>query len=83
MSQPESSVFDVVRNAILDVMIDLDPEDITLDSNLTDLGANSVDRVEIVVNSMADLGVKVPREKLQGISNLRGLVEVLEKHANR
>lgn len=81
--QHPSPVFEVVRNNILGVMTDLDPGDVTLDSSLTDLGANSVDRVEIVVNSMADLGVKVPREALQGISDLRGLVDVLETHANR
>lgn len=81
--QPVSSVFEVVKSNVLGVMIDLDPGDVTLESNLTDLGANSVDRVEIVVNSMADLGVKVPREELQGIANLRGLVDVLERHTNR
>jgi len=82
MSQPESSVFEVVKSNILGVMIDLDPGEITPDANLTDLGANSVDRVEIAINSMADLGVKVPREQLQGIANIRGLVEVLERYAN-
>ena len=41
--------------------MDVKPEDITIDKNLTELGANSVARVEVVIYSMEDLGLDVPQ----------------------
>ncbi len=79
----EQSVFGVIKSNILGVMIDLDPGEITPERSLADLGANSVDRVEILMNSMADLDVRIPRTELQGISNLQGLVDLLLRHTTR
>jgi polyketide biosynthesis acyl carrier protein len=77
MSDRQQQVFAVVKAKVMEVLPDLDPVRITLEQNLTELGANSVDRVEIAMMAMDELGVSVPRVAMAHVADLRGLVEVL------
>jgi polyketide biosynthesis acyl carrier protein len=74
-------IFEVVKANTLKVLPDLLADDVTIDKNLTDLGANSVDRVEVVIYSLEELGLKVPTAELHGVRNLRALVDLLHRHA--
>ena len=74
-----SEIFEVLKNNIVDVLADVAVEKITLDSRLIDLGANSIDRMEITVSTMEDLDVKVPIVELGKVQNIRGLVEVIHR----
>jgi polyketide biosynthesis acyl carrier protein len=76
----QAAIFDVIKTNIQSVLFDVDPQSITIDKSLTELGANSVDRVEVLMNSMEQLQLKIPRVELHGIENLRGLVEVFHRH---
>ena len=44
---------------------------------MKELGANSLDIVEIVSVSMRELKIKVPRSELSKLTNIGGLVELL------
>jgi polyketide biosynthesis acyl carrier protein len=77
----KEKIFDVVKANTLKVLPDLLADDVTIDKNLSDLGANSVDRVEVVIYSLEQLGLKVPTSELHGIRNLRALVDLLHRHA--
>ncbi len=81
MSIDRERIFEVVKANTLKVLVDVRPEDVTIDRSLTDLGANSMDRVEVVMYSIEELDVEVPRAELKGIANLRGLVDLLHRHA--
>ena len=81
MSLDKQTIFDVVRANTLKVLPDLHPDDITIDKSLTDLGANSVDRVEVVIYSLEELKLNVPISELQGIGNLSALVDLLYRYA--
>ncbi len=72
-----ADVFAVVTEQILEVLPDLDPSLIREDRSLKDLGANSIDRADITLQTMERLGVRFPLAELAGVSNLRGLVDVL------
>jgi len=76
-SDMQQQVFAVVKAKVMEVLPELDPVRITLEQNLTELGANSVDRVEIAMMAMDELGVSVPRVAMAHVVDLRGLVEVL------
>jgi polyketide biosynthesis acyl carrier protein len=82
MESQKQRIFEVVKANTLKVLCDVPPESITPEVALGDLGANSVDRVEVVMYSMEDLGLKVPPAELHGVSNLRGLVDLLHRHAS-
>lgn len=47
--------------------------------SMKDMGATSLDIVEVVSASMRELKVKVPRTELGSIKNLDGLVDLLHR----
>jgi polyketide biosynthesis acyl carrier protein len=73
----KAEVFEVVKENILEILPKVRPEMVSIDKNLSDLGANSVDRVEVVTLSMEDLGLKIPLLSFAAVTNIEGLVDVL------
>lgn len=73
----KEQVFAVVRKHLLQTVDGLAPSDVDLASSMKDLGANSLDIVEVVSLSMRELKVKVPRSELSKLTNLGGLVDLL------
>jgi polyketide biosynthesis acyl carrier protein len=73
----KNDVFTIVKNHILGILPALQPDLVQIDKNLTDLGANSVDRMDVVISSMEDLGIKIPLLSFAGVTNIEGLVDVL------
>jgi polyketide biosynthesis acyl carrier protein len=79
--QPNApDVFEVVKRTTLEVLPDLRPDAVTPDGNLTDLGANSIDRADIIAMSMEELAITVPVGEFRAVHDIRSLVAVLEKH---
>jgi polyketide biosynthesis acyl carrier protein len=77
----KETIFEVVKANTLKVLPDVVADEVTIDKNLTDLGANSVDRVEVVIYSLEELRLKVPHSELQGLRNIGALVDLLHRHA--
>jgi polyketide biosynthesis acyl carrier protein len=80
MTMTREMIFEVVKTNVLRVLFDVDPSLVTLERSLSELGANSVDRVEVVMCSMEDLNLSLPRVELHGVQNLRGLVDLFHRH---
>ncbi|CAM5331198.1 hypothetical protein SAVIM338S_00919 [Streptomyces avidinii] len=76
-------VFAVVRSRILVTLPHLDEANISLSANLRDLGADSLDRIDIVTAAQAELGICLNAEEFTGVANLAGLVEALYAHGRR
>jgi acyl carrier protein len=55
----------------------LDDADIDPERSMTELGAKSLDIVEVVSASMRELGIKMPRRELSKARNIQGLVDLL------
>lgn len=69
-------VFEVLKKNVLDILEDeVGESDITIDKSMVELGANSIDIVQIVSNTMRELRVKIPREELSKLNNMREFVE--------
>ncbi len=82
MTQDE--VFEILKNNILDQLEDeVEEADIDIEKSMFDLGANSLDVVEIVTNTMRELKVKIPRDELSEIKTMKGLVEAMAEYKNR
>lgn len=79
-SPAEDLVFGAIRRNVLIVVDDLDPDTVTIDRALPDLGCNSVDRTEIVSMTMEDLDIVVPVTEFGAVNDIRSLVEVLTRH---
>ena len=77
----EDRVLAAIRRSVLDVLPELDPGLVTEDRSLTELGANSVDRADVVTMTMEDLGISVPVGDLRDMSDIGALARVLRRHA--
>ncbi|NJM17085.1 MAG: acyl carrier protein [Bacteroidales bacterium] len=64
----------------LEVLPDVKPEMVSIEKNLKELGANSIDRMEVVTMSMEELGLKIPLMSFAQVSNIEGLVNVLTEN---
>ena len=71
----------VVVKHLCDAVDGLKPEDIDPARSMKDLGANSLDIVEVVSSSMREIKVKIPRSELAKLTNLEQLVDLLHKTA--
>ena len=69
----------VVRKHVASVVGDLKPSDLDMSRSMKDLGATSLDMVEVVSLAMRELNVKVPRPELNRLTNMDGLVDLLHK----
>jgi acyl carrier protein len=74
-------VLAVVTKHLMEAVDGLDATAIEPMRSMKDLGANSLDIVEVVSRSMRELKVKVPRSELAKLTNIDGLVDTLHKAA--
>jgi polyketide biosynthesis acyl carrier protein len=70
-------VFSVVREQAVKALPGIGADEVTPDVSLSDIGANSLDRMDIVVASQDTLGITVPAAAFADVGNVRQLVDVL------
>ena len=75
-------VLEVVLRNMVDTVEELEGVEIDPSQSMKDLGANSLDIVEVVSCSMRELRVKVPRSELKTLENIDALVNLLSKVVN-
>jgi acyl carrier protein len=60
----------------------VDDDEVTLDASFTDdLGADSLDIVELVMAFEEEFGIEIPDEEAENISTVRQAVEYIDQHA--
>ncbi len=75
---------DIIKEVVTKYLaraIDVDPSSIDTTQSMKDLGANSLDIVEVVSSAMRELRVRVPRSDLDKLENIDSLVDLLWDHA--
>lgn len=70
-------VFDIVKKNIREVLPELDDSKIVTEVHLKELGANSVDRMEIITMSMEDLDINIPLVEFAKVKNIDELISLL------
>jgi acyl carrier protein len=69
-------ILSVVRKHLLETVDDLAESQVDPALSMKDLGANSLDIVEVVSRSMRELQIKIPRSELSKLTNIDGLVDM-------
>ena len=68
-------------NSIIAENLDVDEQEITADASFTeDLGADSLDIVELVMAFEEAFGIEIPDEDAEKITRVREAVEYIESH---
>jgi acyl carrier protein len=74
------AVADKVKSIIVE-QLGVDEEEVTLDASFTeDLGADSLDIVELVMAFEEEFGIEIPDEEAEKISNVREAVEYIQNN---
>jgi acyl carrier protein len=73
---------EVVVKHLVEAVDGLTPEKVDPKLSMKDLGANSLDIVEVVSSSMRELKIKIPRSELVKLTNVDGLVDLLHAKAS-
>lgn len=77
MISTRDEVLAVVRKHLADTVEGIEGKEIDPARSMKELGANSLDIVEVVSCSMRELKVKVPRAELNKLTNINELVDLL------
>ena len=72
-----------VREVIASILPHLSPESVPGERHLRDLGADSVDRVEIVLGAMRRVGVERPLSSFSDLPSVDALVDYLCREGGR
>ncbi len=73
----KEEIFQIIVNHIREVLPELVGHQIQCSDSLRDLGANSVDRAEVVTLALESLSLNIPRTELFGANNIGELVGLL------
>ncbi len=73
-------IFNVIKKNICDILPDVQECDIEIEQKLKELGANSIDRADVVVQSMEDLKLKIALVEFGKARNIEGLVDIFYGH---
>ena len=75
---PKVMEYDALRKATAEIL-GMDPNEINMDmSFLTDLGADSLDVCQIVMNIEDELNITIPADKLDKITTVGEAVELIK-----
>jgi acyl carrier protein len=74
-------IFAAVRGHVVQIVDGLQPDMVREEVSMRDLGADSLQVVEVVSRSMKQLRLKIPRTELSRAKNLGDLVDLFEQAA--
>lgn len=72
-------IFSIILRHVRQVLPDLEDVEIGMHDSLRELGANSIDRADIIMDVMQTLSLLIPRVELLGPRNLGELVELIHE----
>lgn len=75
-----------IANRVTDIITDklgLDKEQVTETASFTtDLGADSLDTVELIMEFEKEFGITIPDDKAEGITTVKDAIEYIEAAKN-
>jgi len=73
-------VFDKIRE-ILSTQLDIDADEISMDTKIVeDLGADSLDVVEMLASAEDEFDVEIPDEKIESLKTIGDVVEYIQNN---
>ncbi|MBZ9609912.1 phosphopantetheine-binding protein [Clostridium estertheticum] len=76
----KDKIFEIIKKHIIEIMGDID--EIDINKSLKDYGANSIDRADITMITMEEIGCKIPLIEFGNLKNIQGIVDVFYAKTN-
>lgn len=73
----KEEIFNVIKEAISYIVPEINVNEITIEDSLKELGANSVDRAEILFMALEDSNVKIPMISFNDAKNIKDIVDII------
>lgn len=76
----KEEIFEKLKDLVVD-QLGVDEDEVTLEANIQDdLGADSLDVVDLVMSVEEEFGVKIADEELEGIKTVGDIVDYIEEN---
>jgi len=79
----KEDILKLIISNLCEVLPELESHEFKLSDRMVDLGANSVDRSEIIAMTMDTLSLQIPRVELFGAKDIGQLAEVLYEKSTK
>lgn len=80
MSKDE--IVEMIEDELVDQLEHVEHQDVDPEISMRDIGANSLDLIEVVTACMRQLDIKIPRSQLADIETIDGLADEFAKHVD-
>jgi len=74
-------VFSSLKESINELLPDIDLADINYEESLKDLGANSVDRMDIIIETMEKINVRIPLVEFGNAKCIKNIVDIMCRYS--
>ncbi|MGD6960804.1 acyl carrier protein [Fictibacillus phosphorivorans] len=72
-----NEAYKAITKNIIEILPDIQKAEINQEYSLRDLGANSIDRMEIIVMTMEDLEVQIPLMEFANAQNIGEITRIM------
>jgi polyketide biosynthesis acyl carrier protein len=72
----KEQIFEIIVEHLVEVLPEIDPQNVLISNSFSELGANSIDRMEIVTMTLQTLNLKIPLMAFAGARNIEELVDI-------
>lgn len=73
----KEKIFNIIKENMVELLFDLDMDSVKITDSLRDLGANSIDRVDIIMMSTEALNIKCEMMEFKDAKNIEDIVDIL------
>lgn len=73
----KDKIFEMIKANLLDVLPELDDETITMEHSLKELGANSIDRAEIILETLEEIQMNISMIKFGEAKNIGEIIGII------
>ena len=75
----KEQIFEILKSNVLATIPDVTEEQLQIEQSLTSLGANSLDRADIIIQTMQQLKLKIDLVEFGKAKNMEGLVDIFHQ----
>ena len=78
----KNQIIQIIKENLVEIMPELEGEEISLDETFLDLGANSMDRGELIALTLEKLDLEVSRIEFVSAKTINELADMVAKFQN-